>query len=47
VLPEDGIWQNARDVWKELPNSKVVPRSTEILQNQALKACEKHVVHLR
>jgi ABC-type branched-subunit amino acid transport system substrate-binding protein len=23
VLPEDEIWQNARDVWKELPNSKV------------------------
>jgi hypothetical protein len=23
VLPEDEIWQNAQDVWKELPNSKV------------------------
>jgi hypothetical protein len=23
VLPEDEIWQNAEDVWKELPNSKV------------------------
>jgi hypothetical protein len=23
VLPEDEIWQNAKDVWNELPNSKV------------------------
>jgi hypothetical protein len=23
VLLEDKIWQNAEDVWKELPNSKV------------------------
>jgi hypothetical protein len=23
MLPEDEIWQNAQDVWKELPNSKV------------------------
>jgi hypothetical protein len=23
VLPEDEIWQNAQDVWNELPNSKV------------------------
>jgi ABC-type branched-subunit amino acid transport system substrate-binding protein len=23
VLPEDEIWQNAQDVWKELPNWKV------------------------
>jgi hypothetical protein len=23
VLPTDEIWQNAQDVWKELPNAKV------------------------
>jgi hypothetical protein len=23
VLPEDEIWQNAQDVWTELPNSKL------------------------
>jgi hypothetical protein len=23
VLPEDEIWQNAKDVWDELPNAKV------------------------